>query len=181
MINDLRYLKIEKNIRQAFLKLLDEKKYPKITVTDICKRASCSRNAFYLHYESKENLYDAIILDIVLDIEKSCLPVVDKFSDIGHTENRAYVSNILSAVEFHRPVLKQLLENEQVAFSKYLKKVLVEAMLSNAKNLQEEANIDYIHYFAGGITSFIEYWITESAYDIETARVKLFGVLLLSS
>ncbi|MGT2911731.1 TetR/AcrR family transcriptional regulator [Streptococcus cameli] len=178
MVNDLRYLKIEKNIRQAFLELLDEKKYPKITVTDICKRASCSRNAFYLHYESKENLYDAIVLDIVLDIEKSCQPIVDKLSDIGRTESKAYVTNILSAVEMHRPALKQLLENEQVHFSKHLNKIMVEAMHSNSKNFQEEANLDYIHYFAGGITSFIEYWITDSEYDLATAKETLFGIIL---
>ncbi|MBO5365138.1 MAG: TetR family transcriptional regulator, partial [Peptococcaceae bacterium] len=37
-------------IRQAFLELLQEKPYEKITVTDIAQRADLNRSTFYAHY-----------------------------------------------------------------------------------------------------------------------------------
>ncbi|MDO4814284.1 MAG: TetR/AcrR family transcriptional regulator [Gemella sp.] len=176
MIQDLRFIKTEENLRQAILELLKEKNYNKITVTDICKKAQCSRNAFYLHYESKENLYDAIIMDIIVDIEDSCRPVVEKLSDIGVTESKEYLSNILNAVEKHRPVLSQLLENEQVNFSKNLKNIMIESISTNAKKFNQETDLDYIHYFASGIAGYIEFWIMQTDYSLDVAKEKLFAI-----
>ena len=49
-------------IKEAFLTLLEEKEYPKITVTEICRLAEINRGTFYLHY------YDtADVLDDLLD------------------------------------------------------------------------------------------------------------------
>lgn len=177
-MQDLRFIKIEESLRQAILELLQEKPFAKITVTDICKRAHCSRNAFYLHYESKEGLYDAIILDIVLDIEKSCLPVVENLSDIGITESEAYITNILIAVEKHRTILKNLLENEQVNFARTFKKIMIDSMITHSKTFNQETNKDYIYYFAGGISSFIDYWILETDYSLEEAKEKIIAITL---
>ena len=39
-------------IRSAFMELLQEKPYEKITATDIIHRADINRSTFYLHYEN---------------------------------------------------------------------------------------------------------------------------------
>lgn len=181
MIQDLRFIRTEENLRLALLTLLNQKEYNKITVTDICKMAKCSRNAFYLHYESKDNLYHAILMDILLDIEESCRPVVDQLSDIGMTESKAYLTNILTAVEKHRPNLSQLLENKQVNFFNHLKAIMIDTMRTNAKQLNHDLDLDYIHYTASGIAGFIEYWATSTNYTLEEAREKLFKVSIHSS
>ena len=58
---DLRVLKTRRNIMDSFLALLQEKPLEEISVTEICDRAQCSRNTFYLHFPYKEALYEKIV------------------------------------------------------------------------------------------------------------------------
>ena len=51
-------------IRQAFLELLNEKTFEKITATDIIKRADINRSTFYAHYPDARGLMDEILGDI---------------------------------------------------------------------------------------------------------------------
>lgn len=53
-------------IREAFFELLGEVGFGKVTVADICRRAEVNRGTFYLHYEDKFALLDALI-DEALD------------------------------------------------------------------------------------------------------------------
>ena len=48
-------------IREAFFALLAEVGFTKMTVADICRRADINRGTFYLHYEDKFALLDALI------------------------------------------------------------------------------------------------------------------------
>ena len=48
-------------IRGAFFALLAEVSFAKMTVADICRRADINRGTFYLHYEDKFALLDALI------------------------------------------------------------------------------------------------------------------------
>ena len=48
-------------IREAFFALLAEVGFAKMTVADICRCADINRGTFYLHYEDKFALLDALI------------------------------------------------------------------------------------------------------------------------
>ena len=48
-------------IREAFFALLAEVGFAKMTVADICRRAEINRGTFYLRYEDKYALLDALI------------------------------------------------------------------------------------------------------------------------
>jgi AcrR family transcriptional regulator len=48
-------------IREAFFELFREVGFNKMTVADICRRADINRGTFYLHYEDKFALLDALI------------------------------------------------------------------------------------------------------------------------
>lgn len=61
MAKDLRYSRTEKHIKRAFLQLLKTKPYDKIKISDIIELAEISRNAFYLHYYSKDELLDSFV------------------------------------------------------------------------------------------------------------------------
>ena len=50
MSEDLRVIKTKEYIKNAFLELLKEKNYAKVSVKDIASLASINRNTFYLHY-----------------------------------------------------------------------------------------------------------------------------------
>ena len=61
MSTDLRFIRTEKNIKKAFIQLLKTTPYEKIKINDIIELAEISRNAFYLHYYSKDELLDNMI------------------------------------------------------------------------------------------------------------------------
>ncbi|MDP4110352.1 MAG: TetR/AcrR family transcriptional regulator [Bacillota bacterium] len=64
--SDLRVIKTEKLIRDAFLTLVDEKGFEALTVSDIVERAVINRSTFYSHYTDKYDLMDKII-DRIID------------------------------------------------------------------------------------------------------------------
>ena len=65
-------------VHAAFYKLLREKGFRKMSVTDICTEADISRGTFYLHYVDKFALLDEVI-DETLD---SNAPAEDRFDAI---------------------------------------------------------------------------------------------------
>lgn len=51
-------------IRQAYMELLQEKPYEKITATDIIHRADINRSTFYAHYPDARGILDEIVTEI---------------------------------------------------------------------------------------------------------------------
>ncbi|KXT78245.1 TetR/AcrR family transcriptional regulator [Streptococcus sp. DD13] len=61
---DRRITRTKRAIYQAFVDLLNEKGYGTMTVQDIIDRADVGRSTFYMHYESKETLLDALCQEL---------------------------------------------------------------------------------------------------------------------
>ncbi len=70
---DLRIVKTEGRLIEAFLKLKSDRPFSKVTVADLCKEAGVSRATFYNRFDSMDELLDAAI-DSVLDR----LPAMEK-------------------------------------------------------------------------------------------------------
>lgn len=62
-MEDLRIQKTRKALKQALVRLLNEKPFEKISVTDICKESNISRITFYTHYDHKYDLVQEIFND----------------------------------------------------------------------------------------------------------------------
>lgn len=58
---DLRIKRTNKLITQAFIKLLRQKSFDKITINDISDEAMINRATFYSHFKDKFDLFDQII------------------------------------------------------------------------------------------------------------------------
>lgn len=65
---DLRVIKTRRLIREAFIKLVDEKGFKDITVNDISDRAMINRSTFYLHYTDKFDLLRKIVNEAIQNI-----------------------------------------------------------------------------------------------------------------
>jgi Transcriptional regulator len=55
-------------IREAFVKLVDEKGFKSITVNDISDKAMINRSTFYLHYKDKFDLLEKIVDEAIQNI-----------------------------------------------------------------------------------------------------------------
>jgi AcrR family transcriptional regulator len=58
---DKRILRTRQGLSKAFLEVLEEKGFQKMTVQDITARANVNRATFYAHYEDKYDLFSTII------------------------------------------------------------------------------------------------------------------------
>ncbi|MFD0897501.1 TetR/AcrR family transcriptional regulator [Loigolactobacillus binensis] len=59
--NDLRALKSKRDIEAAFIQLINQNGFSKITIKDICTTALVGRSTFYRYYEDKYDLLGKLI------------------------------------------------------------------------------------------------------------------------
>lgn len=72
--DDLRVRKTKKLIREAFEKLLCEKGFRNLTVSELVKEAGIGRKTFYLHYQSMEDLTITLQDEMLDEIFKTLRP-----------------------------------------------------------------------------------------------------------
>ena len=148
-------------IRQAFLELLHEKTFEKITVTDIVKRADINRSTFYAHYPDViglvEELRDDAIersLELVSqtdfrEIISDPVPFLQGLTSIG-AENMD-IFRLLSKSDFF---LRQ---------AEYLKDRLLQKAI-NAVDIPEAIRTSsafriQVSFFIGGTLNIYQQWI----------------------
>ncbi|KIR01861.1 Transcriptional regulator, TetR family [Lachnospiraceae bacterium TWA4] len=64
-------------IKDTFLELEKEFSFEKISVKKLCEKAEISRTTFYLHYDSIDDVLDAVIDDALLFSEKASGTAID--------------------------------------------------------------------------------------------------------
>jgi AcrR family transcriptional regulator len=67
---DLRVIRTKESIRDAFVKLIDEKGFEAITVKDITTKAKINRGTFYAHYQDKFDLMAKCEEEIMFGMSK---------------------------------------------------------------------------------------------------------------
>ena len=65
---DLRVIRTKESIRDALIKLIDEKGFEAITVKDITTKAKINRGTFYAHYQDKFDLMKKCEEEIMLEL-----------------------------------------------------------------------------------------------------------------
>ena len=63
---DRRTLYTINTIKDSFLKLIQKMPFSKITVTNLCQAADISRSTFYLHFESINDVLNAVLDDAIM-------------------------------------------------------------------------------------------------------------------
>ena len=79
--NDLRYLKTEKGIHEAYLALLAEKQTDSITVAALCRKAMINKTTFYNHYETMDALHTSVCTAFVEETVTTCPGIAKAYCD----------------------------------------------------------------------------------------------------
>ena len=148
-------------IRAALLELLQEKKFEKITVTDIVKRADINRSTFYAHYPDVMGLLEELMEDTV----NRSIDLVSGIDMLQFLEEPMPVLEKLIAIGEENMEIYKLLGNSDFAMRQVekMKTVLVENAVG-AVNIPEHIrnsgtfNI-HMHFFVGGILNVYQQWI----------------------
>ena len=100
---DRRFQKNKRELRRAFLELVMERGYQKLTISDITARADVNRMTFYSHYDAVEDIFR----EFVDDMEKE---IADRISEETEFSMDGFIAILNSVmyreIDFFRYVAK---------------------------------------------------------------------------
>ena len=148
-------------IRQAFMELLGEKPFEKITVSDIVKRADINRSTFYAHYPDIYGLVEEI-LDEVMDFTQQFrgqLQFGSFFQD-----PRPVLDSIVRLLEENQELYKRLGRSEfAMQQLPKLKQTFVRQVMESSDIPETVRNSPMfpirIRFFIGGICDVYSQWL----------------------
>ena len=178
--NDLRYKKTEDKLRSSLITLLSRNNIESITVRDICEQAGCSRNAFYLHYETKDDLYEAIVNSIIDKLIYALQADTNVFESRDEHTIIQYYNQIIDAILSHRDELDVLVKRDQGFLMMKLAKAIfashektIHAFATKMPSVESSLNAAFL---SAGIVGFIYKWFTHPGITDQMAKDFLIKV-----
>ena len=169
--DDLRYIRTEGAIRDAFMGLVAERPVASVTASELCRRAGISRNAFYLHYAGVQALYGALVGELVSDIRSEGLASSARRATTGRDD--ALVSSLVDALARREGLLRALLPSDDGSFSKHLADGIGDALVDAALYFGEQGgNLEHrlrCTYSAWGIVGFVSLWVSRTEHPLSEA------------
>lgn len=171
-VRNIRMTQTKQSLVNAFIKLVNEKDFEKITVLDLTKGAQVNRATFYAHFSDKYELLDYIIGDSASAVIEKRTSGVVKF-----TQNYLY-QLVLAVCDFHQqpdiqcrqsylsliPLLKEKMLTE---LKIYLSDSLEAIYTDTEKDLYVPIYANIIHeagyLWASGSTAYIKEEIAKKA------------------
>ena len=161
---DPRIKRTKNALIEAFLELLTEKEYHRISVSDITRKASVARPTFYLHYKSKQELlgeyFDSLFEKYLEEIQ----PILDQY------DQNALSIALFVQVRKNEPYLRPLLNSDAAIFiqdklHQYIKVIfkmlLQEQMGERSVSIPEDMQKFCIAAVAGTAYAVTVLWLEE--------------------
>lgn len=167
--NDQRFKATHALIRSEYRKLLKEKPYQEISVTELCQLVNINRGTFYLHYKDSlgvmEELENDVYRIIISFIDKALLnnesqQILTRQLRDYITENPegqflgAVLNGIYGTGKMYDRVCDYINETVSLAFSK-------------AGNLEVSKAKLFTTYLAGGSMAVMKHWYRNNYKDME--------------
>ena len=182
---DLRILRTQEQFQNALLELLETKELKEITVKEICDKANMSRNAFYQHYGSKEDLYNQMVAKATERIREALTPIIPDISKLEENTIPVYAKGIIDAITEVHDLIYVMLKNDDGMFMRQLTDLIFGQFLTNALpffNIADSEELRlYYEFLSAGISAFIIKWILDDNVSEEKALVLLTDILLQTS
>lgn len=147
-------------IREAFLELLEEKEFGKITVTDIVKRADLNRSTFYAHYPDVNGVIEEI-QDEIINRNMEMVKQI-KYRNILK-DPMPYLNSISTTLEENMRWYSLMGHSEDVHLhlDKY-RKIMADDIMNDPEIPEDIRNARFIeiriNFFVGGIMNTYQQW-----------------------
>lgn len=178
---DLRFIKTEQQIKQAFFDLVNKTDFENITVSNICKKAMISRFTFYSHYNDKEQLLQSLFDELENNLINSVNPsILDQASKGDFKESaRRCVHDALQ----HKKEIKALIKCNRELFKSVIEKTYFDIPTSMyvknyTKRKQEERIQLWKSYLINGLIGFLETAISDKSGMREEELVEQLYLLI---
>ena len=163
---DKRVQRSKKAIKEAFLTLLFKKPFSQITVSDIAEKAKYNRGTFYANFETKDNLLDEFIQDVLQEMVYQIRVPYKSIKQVNFHEMNAEDITLFQYFKDNAKLFRLLLSNHiRVDFRYQMAKAIEELFIAEYDYELAEGTILnpkwlYI-YRAHGVTGLIIRWIEE--------------------
>lgn len=173
---DRRVVRTRSAIREAFLELLSETSFDKITITALAKQADVDRKTFYTHYSSVEALFE----DVIRTQTEQSLRDID-FRDFL-TNPSLYTRRLLSALNNGVPYSiderRTVIDNVPIdVFLRCWTTVSKERIHKSTgplpKGTEERVSI-LLEFYLGAVLNSYLYWLKQGTIPVEEA-IDLIG------
>jgi AcrR family transcriptional regulator len=187
-MEDKRVTKTKKNVKDSFIKLLTEKPFDDITVTELCDTAGMSRITFYTHYSDKYELTESLFQELMQIVQ-------EEYENLqkSNPDNDPMISycnlldSVISLYESNTVFLRQLSQrrNPYLYYSFYnhiIKRI--ETIFSNSQNAihPRVGTKKFTAFICNGLWAYINACYNENC-DISQIReeTKLLLTSMLNS
>lgn len=179
---DLRIIKTQEKLQNALLELLKEKELKAVTVKEICDMSGISRNAFYQHYNYKEDLFDQMVARATERIRDSLSPLVSDASLVRQETIESYARHVIDGISEVRELIYVMVKSDDGKFLRQLTDLIFGQLLSQAipfydvKDSQELRL--YYEFLSAGMASFIIKWVLEGNVPEDKSASLLADILV---
>lgn len=172
--NDLRVRRTLRSIREAFYKLMLEKNYSDISITELTELAEVNRKTFYLHYSSLNDLIQEIEDEIVEEI----MELID--TDAEQLDVTGCISKFYHYMEDGDEIRRKLMvdPNYRSFYEDITNKVLETQTFQHFYEITEHPYL--VRAFCVSITSIYRSWINHGREIPLDDVVQYAGTLLLN-
>ena len=160
-------------LKEAFLRLLAEKPFDQITVSDVTREADLNRGTFYAHYDNIEGLLRATMEDITervsllmdqslsADFLDDPMPVLSRIGDYLGSD-RALHEKIVSSTSVE-PFINSLHE--------MFRKKIRERLRQDTSHPATKVDLVTIEYLASGVLGTYRSWLSGDFGDVPVESI----------
>src|SRR5574344_1254694 len=163
---DRRQTKTRQAIYEALSLLLETKQYNQITVQQIIDEANIGRSTFYAHFETKNELLNAMCKDIFEHVFSFSLEkeVTHDFSN-NSDSLLSIVEHLFCHLWEKRNDIRRILKSESNSvFIGYLEKYLKESFKKYRNIISEHIPKEYaLFMLCGGFADTLKWWLASSS------------------
>ena len=163
---------LQRQFEMSFLDLLLETSYDSIPVSEICRRAGCSRKVFYRLFQQKADVLDALIDHTLLDFENYAPE-----DSVG----KGNLHRFFSYWKYHDRLLKALAAQQATGLltERAIRHVLREdSLVLRTFGAEDHFGRETVVFFLSGVFALVRDW-QESGYrrSVEEMSDLLMGLL----
>ena len=174
-VEDKRIRRTKKLLRQALTRLMLQKDFQSITVTDVVHEADINRGTFYAHYRDVYDLRDKIEAEMIADFR-------GMIATIRPSETatlRPVLGRLMDYLEENREIVTALIKvNAPDGFGRKMIVVIEECRMELFPYRSIE-DAYAARFLATGAIGMIEKWITEAQPIPKTEMINLIAKLLV--
>ncbi|WP_334071411.1 TetR/AcrR family transcriptional regulator [Paenibacillus sp. A14] len=175
---DRRIIKTRQAIMEAFVGLLGEKGFEKVTIHEIADRANVNRGTVYLHFSDKFDLLEQCVETYLQLLHESCMPD----GEASRVPTKALLLRTFEFMERHAAVYFILLTSKGVpAFRNRMMAMVEQGIGEHILSCNIHAGVRpevLVKFLSSAMAGLVEWWIVQSMPYAPEEMVEQLLVLL---